>query len=278
MADNKSDAPSISDDTDQAIGSYKPPSVDVLYALSGPLRNYFKPQFFGWEHVDKEKPALYVANHAVYGITDAPLFMPELYKRKGIYLRVLADNNHFAVAGWRDFMHWLGALPGSRENCARLMEAGAHILVFPGGGRETFKHKGEKHQIIWKQRTGFAYMAIRYKYDIVPVVSVGGDDAYTIFADSTDILQAPIGKLIARLPFFDKLKEGEYLPPVSKGLLGTFLPRPVKIYISFGERISTAAYQGITSDENIWHLRNTTEYVMLKNILHLLGNRKKAQS
>ena len=61
---------------------------------------------------------------------------------------------------------------GSPEYCAALMEAGQHILVFPGGGREVMRRKGEAYQLIWKQRTGFARLAIEHGYDIIPFGSV----------------------------------------------------------------------------------------------------------
>jgi hypothetical protein len=38
------------------------------------------------------------------------------------------------------------------------------VLVFPGGGREVTKRKGEAHKVIWKERTGFARMAIEHGY------------------------------------------------------------------------------------------------------------------
>ncbi len=250
------------------------PPASLLYALSAPLRNYFTPQFFGLENVDKDKPALYVANHSIYGVTDGPLFFPELYKKKGIFLRTLADNKHFNVSVWKNLMRDFGAVPGSRENCANLMKAGEHILVFPGGGRETFKRKGERNQLIWKQRTGFAHMAIEYGYDIIPLTSVGGDDTYDILADSKEILDSFIGKFITKSGLYDKLKQGEYLPPISKGLLGTAIPKPAKIYVAFGERIPTKKFKGDTSDDNVWQVRRETEYSMLKSIMELLEFKK----
>jgi hypothetical protein len=34
------------------------------------------------------------------------------------------------------------------------------VLVYPGGGREVAKRKGEKYQLLWKERVGFARLAI----------------------------------------------------------------------------------------------------------------------
>jgi hypothetical protein len=61
------------------------------------------------------------------------------------------------------------------------------VLVFPGGGREIGKFKGEKYRLRWDGRGGFARVAIESNYPIVPVALVGGDDVYqSLFArDST---------------------------------------------------------------------------------------------
>nr|HMS80226.1 hypothetical protein [Burkholderiaceae bacterium] len=37
------------------------------------------------------------------------------------------------------------------------MRAGESVLVFPGGGREVFKHKGERYHLIWKNRPGYLH-------------------------------------------------------------------------------------------------------------------------
>src|SRR5262245_35489427 len=62
------------------------------------------------------------------------------------------------------FLKSLGVVVGSRERCPRLKEEGAHVLVFPGGGREVTKRKGEACKLIWNERTGFARTAIEHGY------------------------------------------------------------------------------------------------------------------
>ena len=253
---------------------FSPPSAGLLNFLSKPFRAYFSPVIFGLENVDKERPALYVANHSVYGITDGVFFFTELYKQKNIYLRTLADNTHFDIPVWSALAKKFGMIRGSRENCAMLMDAGEHILVYPGGGRETFKHKGEKYKLLWKRRTGFAHMAIEHGYDIIPVASVGGDDAYDIIADSQDILHSWLGQYIMNSDLYETLKKGEYIPPISKGLLWSPLPKPVKIYSSFGKRISTKEFQNDHTDESEWEVRRLVELEMNRLMINLLEYRK----
>ena len=52
------------------------------------------------------------------------------------------------------------------------------ILVFPGGGREIAKFKGEEYSLRWQGRTGFARIAAEHDYPIVPAGLIGGDDVY----------------------------------------------------------------------------------------------------
>lgn len=77
--------------------------------------------------------------------------MHELYSRRGIYFRGLADRVHMIVPGWKQFLEWFGAVKGTRAGCRELMESGQTILVYPGGGREVMKRKSDpKHSLMWK--------------------------------------------------------------------------------------------------------------------------------
>ena len=99
------------------------------------------------------------------------------------------------------------------------MRAGESILVFPGGGREVFKHKGEKYRLIWKERMGFARLAIEHGYPIVPLAAVGAEECYDILVDSDELLHTPIGPLLERIA-----PRPDEIPPLVRGI-GP-LPRP----------------------------------------------------
>lgn len=252
---------------------FTPPPLNLILKITKPLSNYFTPEFFGIETLHADKPALYIANHTLYGITDFTLFLAEAYQKRAIFLRTLSDNRHYATPGWREIVQYFGMVRGTPDNCAELMRQQKHIMVFPGGGREVFRRKNEKYSLQWKQRTGFARMAIQHGYDIVPVAQVGGDDAYTIISDSRDFQESLIGKFAARAGYLIDEKKAEYIPPLAKGFLGTVFPKPVKLYFSVGERISTSKYNGDISDDNLWEVRNKTELEMTRKMLKLLEYR-----
>ncbi len=258
------------------LQKFTPPPIEKVEDIAAPLRLYFRPQYFGIDEVDDSHPALYVTNHTVYGLTDGLLFGVELFKRRDIFIRALVDNLHFEIPVWRDFIQQIGFVRASRENCSALMEAQENVMVFPGGGREVCKRKGEAHQLVWKDHLGFARMAIQFGYDIIPVAQVGGDDAYDIVADADEIMKSWIGKYLRDSKVIKKyFRGGDNIPPITRGLFGLGIPKPVKMYISFGKRISTSHYlKKYDDEENLWNLRNEVELSMNKQFITLLEYRK----
>lgn len=260
---------------------FEPPPVKVVEDFIKPLRYYFSPQFFGMENVDAAKPCMFVTNHTVYGITDGLLFGAELYVKKRIFIRPLVDDIHFEIPVWKDKIRQVGFVRASRENCAALMEARENILVFPGGRRETWKHKGEAYKLIWKDHVGFARMAIQYDYNILPVAQVGGDEAFEIVADANDIMKSFVGKYLRKSGIAKKyLKGGDIIPPIARGVFGLFgIPKPVKIYIAFGKPIDTQRFKHKYEDEEtLWTLRNEVELAINKLFVQLLEYRSKDKS
>ena len=229
--------------------NFRPPPAATLWRLMQPLRVYHRPIFFGLENIDPARPSLLVGNHTIFGLLDAPLMAIGIYHERGVMVRALGDRIHFQIPGWGNFLKSLGVVVGSRENCARLMEGGAHVLVFPGGGREVAKRKGEAYKLIWKERTGFARMAIEHGYPITPFASVGPEECFDILVDANDVLQSPLGKFLERTGIAEKLlRGGDALMPLARGLGFTMFPRPERFYFAFGEAIDTKLFKGKHDD------------------------------
>ena len=229
---------------------FDPPPLRDLLRLVGPLRRLLSPVSLGVEQVPRVGPALIVGNHTIYGLIDIPMLGLELYEKTGRLVRGLGDHNHFALPLWRDLLHALGAVRGTRENCARLFERGEAVLVFPGGGREVMKHKHEKYRLVWKERVGFARLAIQYGVPIVPLASVGVEEMFEIVADAEEILRSPVGDLLRALgiteaPWF---RHGEIVPPIARGAGPIGLPRLERQYFLFGPPIDTTRYAGRAED------------------------------
>jgi 1-acyl-sn-glycerol-3-phosphate acyltransferase len=226
--------------------------IDGIDHLIQPLKRLLSPVSLGAEHVPREGAVLLTGNHTLYGLVDIPMLALEIYEKTGRTVRGLADHNHFEVPLWRDLLRRIGAVRGTRENCARLFEAGEAVLVFPGGGREVMKHKHEEYKLIWKERIGFARLAIQYGVPIVPFASVGVEDMFEIVIDAEDILRSPAGALLRVLGITEQpwFRHGEIIPPLARGKGLGPLPRLERQYFLFGEPVDSKRYAGRHEDRD----------------------------
>jgi hypothetical protein len=252
--------------------AFDPALIAKLDRIVAPLKRLLSPVSFGIEHVPREGAVLLAGNHTIYGLLDIPMLGLEIYEKTGRAVRGLGDHNHFALPIWRDLLRRIGAVRGTRENCARLLEAGEAVLVFPGGGREVMKHKGEKYRLVWKERVGFARLAIEHGVPIVPFASVGVEDMFEIVVDADDVLASPLGSLLRALGITEKpwFRHGEILPPISRGTGPAGLPRLERQYFLFGAPIWTARFAGDHEDpEACLALRREVQAAVERGIAQL---------
>jgi len=257
------------------IAAFQPPPQLAYDMATLVQRAYFAPLFLGLNALDLERPALWVGNHTLYGLLDVPLMVREL-KRRGVVIRMLGDRLHFVVPVWNALTKCSGGVEGSRANCATLMQAGQHILVFPGGAREVCRRKGEG-QLVWQQRTGFARMAIEHGYDIIPFASLGPNEALDIVLDAKDITDNFVWRSLNKVVPLNKMtRNGDAILPITKGLGPTLIPRPQRQYFGFGQRISTQQWQGQSDNKDaLWALRTQTEEAIANQFSYLYSYREK---
>ncbi len=251
--------------------NYTPPSRESMRGFMKLARFWFYPEFLGLWEMDLTKPALFVGNHTLFGMTDAPLMIEHLNTQYGVALRGLGDRGHFQVPYWGDLLVRHGMVMGSPEVCSTLMKAGQHILVFPGGAREVMRRKGEAYNLIWKQRAGFARLAIEHGYDIIPFGSVGPDESYRILLDANDLLKHDwLRKGAEKIGLLEATRGGDFIPPIAMGLGPTLIPRPQRYYFGFGQRISTEQLKGQHGDKDVvWKLREQVADAVKEQITRL---------
>ncbi len=221
-----------------------------------PWKLLTRPVYYGIDRIPEERPMLFVGNHTLYGLLDAPLMGAELYEKRGIWLRGLGDFAHFQIPGWSQLLTHLGVVPGTREICAKLMKQKAAICVFPGGARETVRLHGEKYNLDWRDRMGFAQMAIENRCTIIPFSAIGADDAFTFWLDRTELMQIkPVASIIKRFN-----KRPEVIWPVPK----TF--HPERFYFHFGAPIRTDQFGGDASKANVIAIRDRTKQAILDGL------------
>lgn len=258
-------APPVAPFTDEDYAKLRKrlgPAIDSWTALTDPV-------FEGLENVPVQGPAVFIGNHTLMGTLDASVMTFGLKERTGVWLRGLADNVHFKVPYWRELFLGSGAVAGNPDNFRALMAMGAHVIVFPGGVGEVFKRKGEQYKLRWKDRLGFARLAIEAGCPIIPFSAVGADDSYSILLGSDEIMKLPgVSALTRRLGL-----KPDYLG-LYRGLGLTALPRPERYYFRFAPAIETTRFKREVTDDNAWALRQDVEAAIDAGLQVLLEQRE----
>jgi 1-acyl-sn-glycerol-3-phosphate acyltransferase len=200
----------------------------------GPLMDLYRPYVDGLENLPADGRFLLVGNHT-QGAPEIYLIPYFVRKTIGTRVRPLADRQFGKIRGPQaDLMAAYGAVIGSPETAGDLMRNDETILVFPGGGREVAKFKGEEYTLRWDNRYGFARMAVEYHYPIITAGLVGGDDLYT----SVTTRDSRWGRFSGWLG--ERLGGRPDMPmPLVRGIGPTLIPRPQRMYLRFGTPIDT---------------------------------------
>jgi 1-acyl-sn-glycerol-3-phosphate acyltransferase len=241
-------------------------TLDRMVSLLAPLERISQPKIEGLENLPVDG-SLLVGNHTIYGFMDLPFMMAEVWKRRRLVIRGLGENAHYAVPVWRELLGACGMVRGTRDNVRALMRDRQTILVFPGGSREVNKRRGQQYQLLWRERIGFARLAIEHAYPIVPFAAVGADDMLDVVVDRNTPIYGQLAGLYERVLGFPP-------PPVVRGVGPTPFPRLERLYFWFGEPIDSARFGSRFDDtEAARALRDQTKHSILIGIQSLRDTR-----
>ena len=222
--------------------SNPPPRLDALrkaiFAVAeglNPVVDLSRIYVDGLQNLPGDGRFLLVGNHTSSGMPEIVLTPYFVHRHLGVRVRGLADKRFAQLKGLgRDLAAAAGAVPGQQDVGAELMRRGETLLVFPGGGRDMLKFKGEEYQLQWEGRSGFARLAIAHDYPIVPVGLVGGDDVFRSLVERDGTWERMTRGIGERLHGMAGVGV-----PLVRGLGPTLLPRPQRMYLRFGQPIST---------------------------------------
>jgi 1-acyl-sn-glycerol-3-phosphate acyltransferase len=243
-------------------------ALDRIQDGIAPVINLSRPYVSGLDTLPADGRFLLVGNHTQF-VGGEVLLIPHFVRRAiGARVRPLADRRFGEQPGLgRDLMTAYGGVVGAPETARELMRHNETILVFPGGGREIAKFKGEEYRLNWNGRSGFARIAVENDYPIVPIGLVGGDDIYKSLVTRDSALgrlsQAVSAKLSGR---------ADMAMPLMRGIGPTLIPRPQRMYLRFGEPIDTAKPDRISTEDWVASVRNDTQEsleMILTNLLAL---------
>ena len=162
-------------DLDERDPDYIRESLPRLWLLAS---LYFRAEVRGLGNVPEEGPVLLVGNHSGGNLTpDTGVFTLAFSTYFGVERAFyqLAHNLVLSMPGL-SFLRKYGTVAASRDNARKALQAGAAVLVYPGGDYEVHRPSWEGRRVDFGGRKGFLALALEEGVPIVPVVSIGGQE------------------------------------------------------------------------------------------------------
>lgn len=210
----------------------------VLPFLKLAMKGYFRSEVRDIDRVP-DGGALMVGNHSggllamdvpIIAVAFADTFGPE----RPLYC--LAHDMLFTgPAG--PFFRKFGFVPADRASAREVLASGAVTIVFPGGDYDTFRPTLTANVIDFDGRTGYVRTALDAGVPIVPVVSIGGQEAQ---------FHLTRGQWLGRFSPLRKVMRTDLMPltfgfPFGLVPGGINLPLPTKIVTQVLDPIDPAA-------------------------------------
>ena len=117
-------------------------------------------------------------------------------------------------------------------------------------------------------RSGFARIAVENDYPVVPVGLVGGDDVYKSLVTRDSALSRLSRTISAKLT-----GDADMAMPLMRGIGPTLIPRPQRMYLSFGEPVDTAKPNHVSTENWVASVRDKTQQSLEAILNELLAVR-----
>ena len=215
-------------DLDERDPDYIRESLPRLWLLAS---LYFRAEVRGLGNVPEEGPVLLVGNHSGGNLTpDTAVFTLAFSTYFGVerVFHQLAHNLVLSMPGL-SFLRKYGTVAASHDNARKALQAGAAVLVYPGGDYEVHRPSWQGRRVDFGGRKGFLRLALEEGVPIVPVVSIGGQETALFLSR---------GERLAKGLALDKLFRLKVLPisiappwGLNVGDMLGHLPLPAKITV-----------------------------------------------
>jgi 1-acyl-sn-glycerol-3-phosphate acyltransferase len=166
---------------------------------------WFRGEVRGLGNVPEDGPVLLVGNHSGGNLTpDTHVFTLAFNTYFGVERGFfqLAHNLVLSMPGLAQLRKF-GTVAASPANAAKALQAGAALLVYPGGDFEVHRPSWQRNRVDFGRRKGFIRLALEQNVPIVPVVSIGGQETALFLSR---------GERLARLLALDKMFRLKVLP------------------------------------------------------------------
>lgn len=199
---------------------------------------WYRAEVRNMGNVPEKGPVLLVGNHTGGNMSPEVIVLPLAFctyfgVERSFYQ--LAHNLVLASPAG-PFLRRYGTMAASHKHAEQALEAGAAVLVFPGGDWEVHRPSWEGNRIDLAGRKGFIKLALNADVPIVPVVTIGGQETALFLSR---------GAWLAKLTGADRYLRLKVLPIslslpwiLNIGDLMGHLPLPAKITIEVGQPIN----------------------------------------
>lgn len=235
-------------DLDQRDPDYIREQLPGLWLLAS---LYFRADVRGLHRIPKDGPVLLVGNHSGGNLPpDTFVFTLAFCSYFGVErpFYQLAHNLVVSMPGLGSLRKF-GTVAANPENAKLALQSDAALLVYPGGDYEVFRPSWERHEVDFGGRKGYVKLAREAGVPIVPIASVGGQEA-ALFLDR--------GQWLAKVLMVDKMARLKSVPILLAPPWGLTvsdmvprLPLPTKIAIEVQDPID--ADDIAVSDDDVVH-------------------------
>jgi len=212
------------------------------------VERWFRPDIRGLDRIPSDGPVLLVGNHSGGNVAPDTVAFSLAFVRHFGADRPFFQLAHDLVAGAPPlaWLHRFGTVRASWPNAERALDAGAAVLVYPGGDLDAHRPSWQGDRVDFHGHHGFIRLALARQVPIVPVVAVGGQETALFLSQ---------GERLAHLARLDSLLH-LHVVPVSVALpwgldVGDLLghiPLPAKLTIEVLEPIDLALRYGDAPD------------------------------
>uniref|UniRef100_A0A023F8P3 Putative phosphate acyltransferase n=1 Tax=Triatoma infestans TaxID=30076 RepID=A0A023F8P3_TRIIF len=122
----------------------------------------------GLENVPEGKPCLFVYYHSTIPV-DIYYFIARYYLLRNKVVHTVADRFLFKVPGWSIISEGIKVIPGTVQSCAAILKAKESLAIAPGGVYEAQFGSHVDYRLMWKERVGFARVAIMTSDEVVVI-------------------------------------------------------------------------------------------------------------
>ncbi len=154
--------------------------------------HYFRVQTAGWELIPPGQVLLVGSHNGGLAAPDMHMMMYDWFRRFGVE-RLVYGLMHRHVSRMMPPLAELAVRTGAIRAHPRMaqaaFEAGASVLVYPGGAVDVFRAHALRDRICLNQNMAFIKLALRWQVPIVPAISWGAHDTLIVLENIYPLMQ-----------------------------------------------------------------------------------------